>query len=166
MSIAADRGSGARIRETRSTALLLAHLAFAVFFSLGLRAAPVAAAEVVVIGNPQLDVSSLSVQMVADLYLGRAVQLSTGQRVEVVDLPPGHPVRDEFYLRILGRDPDQIRAYWAKRIFTGKGTPPLVRGDEAAVLRWVAAEPGRIGYVSRKAVTDSVQVLLSRNGTE
>jgi ABC-type phosphate transport system substrate-binding protein len=165
VSIAAD--GGARIRSARSITFLLAQLVLAMLLCLGLRAAPAAAAaDVVVIGNPQLDISSISVQMVADLYLGRAVQLNTGQRVEVVDLPPGHPVRDEFYSGILGRDPDQIRAYWAKRIFTGKGTPPLVRGDEAAVVRWVAAEPGRIGYVSRSAVTDSVQVLLSRNGTK
>jgi ABC-type phosphate transport system substrate-binding protein len=122
--------------------------------------------EVVVIGNPRLDVSAVNAQVIADLYLGRAVQLSTGQRVEVVDLPVGHPVRDEFYSRILGRDPDQIRAYWAKRIFTGKGTPPLVRGDEAAVVRWVREAPGRIGYVSSGAVTDSVQVLLRSGGTK
>ncbi|MDX9741767.1 MAG: phosphate ABC transporter substrate-binding protein [Gammaproteobacteria bacterium] len=133
---------------------------------LGFGGAPAAEAEVMVIGNQQLPVSSLSAQVVADLYLGRAVQLSTGQRVEVADLPVGHPVRDEFYSRILGRDPDQIRAYWAKRIFTGKGTPPLVRGDEAAMVRWVREAPGRIGYVSTGAVTDSVQVLLRGSGTE
>ena len=117
-------------------------------------------AEIVVIGNPRLDVASLNEQMISDLYLGRAVQLSTGQRVEVVDLPAGHPAREEFYSQVLGRDPAQIRAYWAKRIFTGKGTPPATRPDEAAVVRWVAGAPGRIGYVRSHAVTNSVKVLL------
>lgn len=120
-------------------------------------------AEIVVIGNPRLNVSTLSEQMVSDLYLGRAVQIGSGQRVEVVDLPAGHPAQEEFYA-MLGRDPTQIRAYWAKRIFTGKGSPPAARADEAAVVRWVAEAPGRIGYVRAHAVTDSVKVLLRWNG--
>lgn len=124
-----------------------------------------ARAEIVVIGNSRLGVSSLSPQMVNDLYLGRAVQLSTGQRVEVVDLPAGHPAQEEFYA-MLGRDPTQIRAYWAKRIFTGKGSPPASRADEAAVIRWVAEAPGRIGYVRAQVVTDSVKVLLRWNGSK
>lgn len=118
--------------------------------------------DIVVIGNPRLDVTTLTEQMVGDLYLGRAVQLGSGQRVEVVDLPVGHPVRDEFYSLVLGRDPAQIRAYWAKRIFTGKGSPPAVRPDEASVVRWVAEAPGRVGYVRASALTDGVKVLLQR----
>jgi hypothetical protein len=156
---------GTLARTTVLTRSISARLTAALFIALGFGGTLAAETEVVVIGN-RLDVAALSPQVVADLYLGRAVQLSTGQRVEVVDLPVGHPVRDEFYSRILGRDPDQIRAYWAKRIFTGKGTPPLVRGDEAAVVRWVRDAPGRIGYVSSEAVTDSVRVLLRSSGTE
>lgn len=135
----------------------------ALFFCLN-AAASLVRAEIVVIGNPRLDVSSLSEQMVSDLYLGRAVQLSTGQRVEVIDLPAGHPAREEFYSEVLGREPAQIRAYWAKRIFTGKGTPPATRPDEGAVIRWVSGAPGRIGYVRDQAVTDSVKVLLRQGG--
>lgn|SRR5690554_5611137 len=126
-------------------------------------ASAIAHAEIVVVGNPRIDASSLDSRIVSDFYLGRAVQLSTGQRVEVVDLPAGHPAREEFYGRVLGRDPSQIRAYWAKRIFTGKGTPPEVRPDEAAVLRWVAGAPGRIGYVRAEALeraNGTVKVLL------
>jgi ABC-type phosphate transport system substrate-binding protein len=145
---------------------LRARLSAALVVLLGFSGTLAAETEVVVIGNPRLDASAVNAQVISDLYLGRAVQLSTGQRIEVVDLPVGHPVRDEFYSRILGRDPDQIRAYWAKRIFTGKGTPPLVRGDEAAVVRWVREAPGRIGYVSSGAVTESVQVLLRGSGTK
>lgn len=122
-------------------------------------------ADILVIGNSQIGVSSLSEQMVGDLYLGKAVQLSSGRRIQVVDLPNGHPAREEFYTRVLGRDPAQIRAYWAKRIFTGKGTPPETRPDERAVIKWVSEAPGRIGYVRPEALYDSdVKVLLRKEG--
>jgi ABC-type phosphate transport system substrate-binding protein len=126
-----------------------------------------AGADLLVIGNAQIGVSSLSEQMIGDLYLGKAVQLASGKRIQVVDLPNGHPAREEFYRRVLGRDPAQIRAYWAKRIFTGKGTPPEIRPDERAVIKWVSEAPGRIGYVRSEALYDSdVKVLLRKEGPD
>lgn len=116
----------------------------------------------VVIGHPRIDIPSLGHQAVRDLYLGKTVQLANGTRVEIVDLPVGHPVRNSFYIDVIGRDPGQMRAYWAKRIFTGKGSPPETRPDERSVVRWVAASPGRIGYVGSDMVDDSVRVLLTQ----
>jgi hypothetical protein len=127
-------------------------------------ASATAASELAVVGHPSLNISALSEQAVRDLYHGKTVQLWNGTRVEIVDLPPGHPVRNSFYITLIGRDPGQMRAYWAKRIFTGKGTPPETRPDEQTILRWVAAGAGRIAYVSADVVDDSVKVLLLHPG--
>ncbi|MCC6206637.1 MAG: phosphate ABC transporter substrate-binding protein [Gammaproteobacteria bacterium] len=117
-------------------------------------------AGVVVIGSPGLDVSTLSEKTVRNLYLGKTVQLDNGIRVEVIDLPSGNSVRDEFYEKVIGKDTTQVKAYWAKRIFTGKGSPPDTKLDERSVVKWVNEAPGRIGYVSPDAATDSARVLL------
>jgi hypothetical protein len=45
-------------------------------------------------------------------------------------------------------------------LFTGRGEPPLESGDNAAVKRMVAANPGLIGYIDRSAMDASVKVLL------
>lgn len=117
---------------------------------------------VVVIGSPGIDVPSLSEKTVRNLYLGKTVQLDNGTRVEVIDLPAGNPVREEFYEKVIGKDTTQVKAYWAKRIFTGKGSPPDTRMDERAVIRWVSEGPGRIGYIDSEAVDGSVRVLLRK----
>jgi ABC-type phosphate transport system substrate-binding protein len=119
-------------------------------------------AEVLVIGSPDIDVAALSEKTVRNLYLGKTVQLDNGTRVEVVDLPSGNSVRDEFYEKVIGKDTTQIKAYWAKRIFTGKGSPPETRLNEIAVVKWVSEAPGRIGYVGSDTVSDSVRVLLRK----
>lgn len=126
-------------------------------------ASSVSAAEddVLVIGHPQLNIDVVNLQVIRDLYLGKTVQLVNGTRVEIVDLPAGHQTRDKFYIEIIGRDPGQMRAYWAKRIFTGKGRPPDTLSNERSVLRWVASEPGRIGYISAGLLDDSVRVLYT-----
>jgi ABC-type phosphate transport system substrate-binding protein len=128
---------------------------------------PMVDAAVVVIGSHDIDPSAFSERTientVKNLYLGKTVQLDNGVRVEVVDLPNGSPVREEFYQKVIGKDTTQIRAYWAKRIFTGKGSPPETRLDEQAVVRWVKEAPGRIGYVSAEAVDGTVRVLMRTN---
>lgn len=123
----------------------------------------IAGAEVVVIGSPDIDPSVLSEKTIRNLYLGKTVQLDNGVRVKVVDLPSGSQVREEFYLKVIGKDTTQIKAYWAKRVFTGKGSPPETRLDEQAVVRWIGEARGRIGYVSAGAVNDSVRVLMYAN---
>ncbi len=118
--------------------------------------------EVVVIGNQADEVGSLGEDQVAELFLGKTSKLPDGTVAEVVDLPAGNPVRGEFYSKVLHKTERQIRAYWAKRVFTGKGTPPETLPDEHAVVDWVAAGRGRIGYVSAGAVNDKVRVLLRK----
>ena len=53
-----------------------------------------------------------------------------------------------------------MKSYWAKRIFTGKGTPNDIQHSESDVKSWVAGGADHIGYVSASAVDDSVKVLL------
>lgn len=122
-----------------------------------------AGTEVVVIGSPEIEPSDLSDKTIRNLYLGKTVQLDNGARVEVVDLPSGSQIREDFYQKVVGKDTTQIKAYWAKRIFTGKGTPPKTRMDEQAVIRWVNEGRGRIGYVSAGAVNETVKVLMQTN---
>jgi len=127
---------------------------------LGLSA--MAHSEVDVIGNKADSVGHLGESQVAKLYLGKASKLPDGTVVEVVDLPVGNPVREEFYNKVLHKTERQVRAYWAKRIFTGKGSPPATLPDEQAVVDWVAGGRGRLGYVSGSAVSDRVKVLLRK----
>ncbi|MFQ5487149.1 MAG: phosphate ABC transporter substrate-binding protein [Gammaproteobacteria bacterium] len=116
--------------------------------------------EVVVIGNKDSSVGSLGEDQVAELFLGKAAKLPDGTVAEVADLSVGNPVRDEFSNKVLHKTERQLRAYWAKRVFTGKGTPPATLPDEQAVVDWVAAGKGRLGYISGKAVSDKVKILL------
>jgi ABC-type phosphate transport system substrate-binding protein len=119
-------------------------------------------ADVVVIGNKAGPVSSMTEKQVNDIYLGKVANLPDGSPVEFVDLPAENSVRDEFYDKVIGKDASQIKAYWAKRVFTGKGTPPETKGSEAAVVQWVSGGVGRIGYVSPGAADGSVKVLLRK----
>ncbi len=124
---------------------------------------PVFAAEagIAVIGNPADGTGQLSKQQVKRIFLGKIASLPNGSVAEVVDLPPDDPARKAFYSQVIHKTPAQLKSYWAKRVFTGKGAPPKTLPDAAAVKQWVRDGKGRIGYIDSGDVDDSVQVLFT-----
>ncbi len=58
------------------------------------------------------------------------------------------------------KDEGELRAYWSKLMFGGKGQLPRELADDAAVKSFVAGNPDAIGYVDGKVLDSSVKVLL------
>jgi ABC-type phosphate transport system substrate-binding protein len=113
-----------------------------------------ARADLVVIVNPKNQASSLTVEQIAQYYLGAS------RALKPMDLPEGSALREEFYRKVTNKDSAQIRALWARLIFTGKVTPPKQVASSAAVALAVAADEQAIGYVASDAVDGSVKVVL------
>ena len=123
--------------------------------------ASAASAEVVVIVSAKSSVTTLSTEQATDIFLGTASTFPGGGPVVPVDQPEGSPVRDEFYSKAASKSPPQLKDYWSKLIFTGKGRPPKEVSDSAAVKKLVADNPNIIGYVDKGAVDASVKVVLT-----
>jgi hypothetical protein len=126
-----------------------------------LLAAPLAAADdpIVLIGHPGLPkTDQASVQR---LYTGRIV--SVGQQPAVpVNLPAGHPVRQQFLETVLGQDEGQYTGYWLVRRYVGKGAPPQELRDIDEVLRYVGETPGGVAYVPASRVPSGANVIFRR----
>src|SRR3989304_4725460 len=104
--------------------------------------------DVVVIGHPGLKPGQLTKGQVSELFLGKTTALPDGTQVKVVDQKDGSVVKDEFYQAVAGKTPDQLKAYWAKIVFTGKGMPPEALAGDKPVKERVAATPGTLGHVN------------------
>ncbi len=111
--------------------------------------------EVVVIGNPTAQ--NLTKDQVADLFLGK------NQGMKLLDLPSSAPEKAVFYQKVSGHDLSQVKATWARLIFTGKAQAPKEVANAAAVKKAVAADPKAIGYIQKSEVDSSVKVLLTVN---
>ena len=119
-----------------------------------------ASAGVVVIGNKGLSVDSIAAAQVVDIFLGKMTKLPDGTPLTVIEHKDGDTVKEEFYDKVVGKTPSQLKAYWAKLVFTGEGVPPKEYGGDQAVMRHVSGTPGAIGYVSDTSVDKSVKVLF------
>jgi hypothetical protein len=111
--------------------------------------------DIVVIGNAAA--APLTKQQVADLFLGRSRSLKP------LDLPSYSPARAVFYQKVTGYDLSQVKATWARLVFTGRGQPPRELPDAAAVKKAVAADPKAVGYIAKGDVDGSVKVVLALN---
>ncbi len=120
---------------------------------------PLSQAELVVIANPSAGVDSLDQSAVKQLFLGKTRKLA-GQKVKLLDQVSGSADREQFYAQVTGKSSAQLKSYWSRLIFTGKGKPPEVVGDGAAVKGRVATSASAVGYVDAAQVDGSVKVLF------
>jgi ABC-type phosphate transport system substrate-binding protein len=109
------------------------------------------AADIVVVGNPQGAI--LTRDQILDVYLGKS------EMAKPFDQSESATIRTDFYKRAVGKEPTQIKAIWARIMFTGKGQPPKEVADSEAVKKAVAGDPKAIGYIDKSSVDASVRVL-------
>ena len=115
---------------------------------------------IVVIVHPDNPLGSLDKDQVAHLFLRKAKAFPGGGLAKPVVMPEHSAVRNRFEREILRREPLQIRAYWARQVFTGRGKPPKSMPTVEDLKRYVAAEPAAIGYLPLGAADDSVKVVF------
>lgn len=126
---------------------------------LALAFSPLSQAELVVIANPAAGVDELDKGAVKQLFLGKTRKLA-GQKVKLLDQVSGSADRENFYKQVTGKSSAQLKSYWSRLIFTGKGKPPEVIGDGPAVKAREAGTVGAVGYVDATQVDSSVKVLF------
>ncbi|WP_300433457.1 phosphate ABC transporter substrate-binding protein, partial [uncultured Thalassolituus sp.] len=98
---------------------------------------------------------------ISRIFLGKTSSFPDGSPAVPVDQSEGSDVRNDFTDKVLGKNASQLKAYWSRLIFTGKGTPPKEVGNNAAVKSLIAANPNMIGYIDSSAVDDTVKVVYS-----
>ncbi|MGH8174699.1 MAG: hypothetical protein ACREV5_00375 [Steroidobacter sp.] len=132
-------------------------LAIAAALALGAAAAN---AEIVVIVNPKNPAANMTAEQVAALYLGAATSYPDGGAAALADQPESAGIRGDFYQKATGRSAAQVKATWARIVFTGKGAPPKELKSDADVKAFVAGDAKAIGYVDSSAVDGSVKAVL------
>ncbi len=110
-------------------------------------------------GNPT---DILTKEQLGKMFLKKIVKWDTGTPIIPVDQAPSSPVRATFNKVIHAKPASAIASYWQQQIFAGRDVPPAEKEGDAAVLAFVKATPGAIGYVSAGGATDGVKVLSIR----
>ena len=103
--------------------------------------------------------NSLTDAEVTRIFLGKKKSFPDGSEAIPVDQAEGSATRSSFVSTVLKKNDQQIKAYWAQLLFTGKGTPPKEVGAGVDVKKLVAQNPSLIGYIDSSEVDGSVKVV-------
>ena len=93
------------------------------------------------------------------IFLGKVKSFSTGDKITIINLKYKQATRNEFEKKVLKKNASQVKAYWSKLMFSGKGKPPKELASDKDIIAFVAANSGAIAYVAEGSVNDSVKVI-------
>ena len=120
------------------------------------------AADVVAVVSSKSSVTALRANQISDIFLGKSNRFPGGSQAVPIDLAEGSAARDEFYLKIAGKSPAQMKAHWSKIIFTGRGQPPREVANSVEMKKFIVQNPDTIGYIEQSFVDGTVKVLLAQ----
>jgi ABC-type phosphate transport system substrate-binding protein len=117
-----------------------------------------AQAQAIVIANPSVKSADISKSDLKDVFTGAASSLKDGSHVTPVLLKAG-AVNDEFLSAYVGKPDATFKASWRSLVFSGQASMPKTVDSEAAMVEYVASNPGAIGYISKGTPHEGVKVL-------
>jgi hypothetical protein len=116
------------------------------------------AQDVVLVVNKNVRISQVRDADLRAILTGEQARFADGSHAVPVTLKGG-AVHEVFLKKHLGENPDDFRAQWRKAVFTGQGAMPRTFDSESALIAYVIATPGAIGYVSRVSPEDDLRCL-------
>ena len=121
-------------------------------------------AGVAIVVHPSNPLGSMTTQEASKIFLAKTKTFANGKKIVLYDQEEGTEIRDQFYSAVTNKSASQVKAYWSRLIFTGKGQPPKVVFDDDEMVEAVAGEENAVGYVDSEAVTGDVKVVLEIGG--
>jgi ABC-type phosphate transport system substrate-binding protein len=114
-------------------------------------------AEIAVIIHPD-NAASLDKSSIQKIFLGKKKSFSTGEKAIPLN-NNNESILTVFNKEIVKKNKKQLKAYWSKLVFTGKGTPPQEADSDSEVIELISNNPNLIGYIDASNVNDSVKVI-------
>ena len=116
---------------------------------------------IAVIVSANSPVSKLDKEQVANLFLGKSSSFPDGSAAMPIEQTDNTAAHEEFHKQVTEKSASQLKSYWSKMIFSGKGTAPKEVSSNAALLKLLASNPAMISYIDKSAVDKTVKVIFA-----
>ncbi|MCK0153237.1 hypothetical protein MWU49_05970 [Alcanivorax sp. S6407] len=117
-----------------------------------------AVADPVVVVGASSEIGALTQNQVRQIFNGQLRKVA-GVAVKPLDLPNGSSTRNTFYQDVTGKSAEQMKSYWARMIFTGRGMPPREVSSEREMNLLVGSDPSFVGYLEETRVPEGLKVV-------
>ncbi|WP_434928324.1 phosphate ABC transporter substrate-binding protein [Shewanella sp. HL-SH8] len=117
-----------------------------------------ASAAIAVIVHPS-NADSIDQKYIENIYLGKVKSFPSGEQVVPINMDASQAAKETFDSAVLSKSASQLKAYWSKKMFTGKGTPPKEVSSTEDMIKLISSNPSMIGYIDSGSVNDTVKVV-------
>lgn len=131
-----------------------------VFICIALILSESAIASRLIVISAKENVENINLDDVSRIFLGKVTQYPSGRTVTPITPDPKDPSYELFAKVVLKKNISQMRAYWAKKIFTGKGRPPQVVATTKELQALVASDKRYLSYIDRNDVVHDVRWVI------
>ena len=121
------------------TALIVFMTLFLPVFSL--------ASDIVIVANENVPASSLAMDDIKQIFLGRKTTWDNGAKIIFV-VQDGTDAGESFLKTYIRKNAYQYDIYWRKQVFTGRGKPPKSFSSDQELVQFVSQTPNAVGFVS------------------
>ncbi len=98
-----------------------------------------------------------------NIFMGRFRQYPNGQRAKPYD---NNSSKNTFYKKLINKSPAEVKAYWARLIFSGRTLPPKSLKDSTTVIEKIQSDKQAISYIPLNQANESVKILLILKGSQ
>ena len=118
-----------------------------------------ASADLAVVVNKDHPLDAITIDEAAAIFMGQTKQLK-GHPLTPIDQAAKKKTKNRFYLKVSKKTPIQMKAYWSRLLFSGRGSPPLSLESTEDLKSIVSEEIDYISYLDTKDLDGSVKVIL------
>ena len=93
---------------------------------------------------------SIDIQDLRDIYLGNRLFWRNGERIFAAHINKESKQMKRFMKSVLSMTPRKYNKYWRRRLFSGKGHPPVEIDNDRKTIDYIRKTEGAIGIVGRR----------------
>lgn len=112
----------------------------------------------IMVANSSVPVDQLAQGEVQKVFLGKTANWSDGSRI-LLSMLKGGDISGSFLKANVKKSPKQFSTFWKKAVFSGTGEMPSVFKTEADLVKFVAANPGSVGYIDEGTPHEGLKVI-------
>lgn len=121
--------------------------------------ASVAQKSIVMVTSAQNTTQTLAKHTLRAIYSMKTNVWPDGKELVLVVLEDSAYLHKSFCLEVLGLLPVHLRRSWDRKIFSGRGTPPIVAQSPEEMIRILSNTEGAIGYISQDLLDEGLSIV-------
>lgn len=137
--------------------MLYSKFFFLFFFSIHIYAN-----SLVVIVSKDSNIQDITKKELSKIFLAKTKRLPSGGKSLVVE-STNKELQAKFYKTICNKNEKQLRKYWTKMIFTGRGQPPKKIKSIPELISFVKNNKNAISYIPFKDINNDIRVIMEIN---